>query len=172
MLIKLIHVDVETKTAKNGKTFEQAEVLYESDGKKNTKKIMSFYNPAVFKAIKDSERGKSYQVELIKDDAGYWQWTKYVAADGYVESSKPLANNDRPSTSPPANRNFETKEERDARQRLIVRQSSLNNAVAILTPGSKTALDPDAVKRLADDLTDWVFEKVDIFDMPNDLGID
>ena len=169
MLIKLIHVDVETMQAKNGKTYEQAEVLFESDGRKNTKKVMSFSNPAVFKTIKDAERGKSYQVEQVKDNNGYNQWTKFVPADSYTPDPKPTSDRVTSTTAPPANRNFETKEERDARQRLIVRQSSLTNAVAILAPGAKSSLDPEVVKALADSLVDWVFERVDLFDQPDDL---
>jgi HJR/Mrr/RecB family endonuclease len=172
LLIKLIHVDVEQMTAKNGKTYEQAEVLYETDGKKQTKKLMSFSNPTVFKAIKDANRGSRFDIETVKDKNDYWQWVSFRAVDndavGELVAGKPTYES-RSATTTPTNRSFETKEERDARQRLIVRQSSLSAAVSILSPGAKTALNPEDVKALASDLTDWVFEKVDLFDMPNDL---
>jgi hypothetical protein len=55
--------------------------------------------------------------------------------------------------------NYETKEERAARQVLIVKQSSLTNAVATLSPGAKAALDANAVIDLAQKYADWVFDK-------------
>ena len=54
--------------------------------------------------------------------------------------------------------NYETKEERAARQELIVRQSSLSNAVAILSVGAKTLAKNDVLD-LATDLSNWVFNK-------------
>lgn len=169
MLIKIIHVDVESKSAKNGKTYEQAEVIYEANGKKGTKKLMSFSNPSVFKTVKDASKGDSYEVELVKD-GDYWQWTKIVPAGNYTDGGDaPAAPQRSTSTTAPVNRSFETKEERDARQRLIVRQSSLTAALATLSPGAKGPLDPNVVKAMADDYTDWVFEKLDLFDTPDDL---
>lgn len=168
MLIKIINVDIEPRSAANGRAYEMAEVLFEAEGKKNTKNIASFSNPSVFKTIKESKKGDSFQVETIKDDKGYWQWKAISSADsGEVKQPEYAQKNTTVNTT--VNRSFETKEERDARQRLIVRQSSLTNSVAILSPGAKAALDPKVVKALADELTDWVFEKVDIFDQPNDL---
>jgi hypothetical protein len=42
-----------------------------------------------------------------------------------------------------------------------VKQSSLSAAVESLSPGAKTALDPDEVIKRAQIYTDWVFAKDD-----------
>ena len=70
-------------------------------------------------------------------------------------------------------RTFETPEERAVRQRLIVRQSSLSNAIDLLTVGAKTAPTVDQVKEVAESFVDFVFEKKtgtqEIIDMEDDV---
>lgn len=170
MFIKLINVDVETATGNNNKTYERAEVLYDLNGRKMTHKLMSFVNPVVFKTIKDANRGDTFEVNVIKNPQGYNQWNSITKRDSPAEGDTPVETAS-PKTSQAAGvgRSFETAEEREARQRLIVRQSSLTAALATLTPGAKAALDPVVVQQLASQYVDWVFEKVDIFDEPNDL---
>ena len=119
---------------------------------------MSFSNPEVFKTAQTWEKGDTVNIAMEKDDAGYWNWTK-VLADGEVAPAPTNASAGgastsapRASTAKPTNRvtgsNYETKEERALRQRMIVRQSSLSNAVATLaTHGSP--LTPDQVMALA-----------------------
>lgn len=68
-------------------------------------------------------------------------------------------------------RDFETKEERAARQKSIVRQSSLSNAIAVLSVGAKT-LDPNAVINLAEQFEGWV-NRVDYgIDKANPMDFD
>jgi hypothetical protein len=57
-------------------------------------------------------------------------------------------------------RDYESKEERLAKQRYIIKQSSLNAAVAVLTvnPG-KDKLQVEDVLSLADVFVDYVFDK-------------
>lgn len=57
-----------------------------------------------------------------------------------------------------AQRDYETKDERAAKQKLIVAQSCISSAVETLKTG-KAALDATEVKALAQDYFDWVFEK-------------
>lgn len=164
MLIKILNVDVEQQTAKNGRAYEIAEVLYSADGKAGNKKIMSFSNPGVFKTLKEAKKGDTFDVALQKDDKGYWQWSG-ISAGGSSEKATASA-----SVSQNTNRSFETKEERDARQRLIVRQSSLAQAITFALGGhAKDDVSEEQVIALADRFTDWVFEKVDLFDQPDDL---
>lgn len=166
MRIKVIHVDVETVDNGKGRPYEKAEVLYESNGRKSSKNLMSFSNPSVFKVLKTCDKGTEFDVESIKDDKGYYQWTSVKPAVGAASTGGTSVAADKPTTT---RSNFETPEERERRQRLIVRQSSLTNAIAILSPGAKAALDQNAVKGLAQDLVDWVFQETDVFDQPNDL---
>jgi hypothetical protein len=173
ILIKIVNVDVENVDKGNGKSYQLAEVLYDYNGQKRTQKILSFANPAIFKTAKDAQKGEQYEVEIGKNSAGYNQFNSMVLSDG-TPSPKPITSS---SSSPAsggntgftANRSFETAEERAVRQRLIVRQSSLTNAIETLSPGAKAALDPAAVIKQAQDYYDWVFAKPDLFDQPDDL---
>jgi hypothetical protein len=134
--------------------------------------VFSFINPAVFKAVSEYEKGGLYNVDITKNDKGFNQWNAIKPSDGSVDADVPTSNPVRsagPSVNGNGNRSFETAEERASRQRLIVRQSSLNNAIETLTPGAKGSLNPEEVKALADDYCKWVFEEVDLFDQPNDL---
>jgi hypothetical protein len=174
MQIQIIDVGTpNTHAAKNGRSYQSIEVTYKgNDGKVSSKKLMSFSNPNVFKTISGLGKGATIDVVTTKDDAGYWQWT------GINDGSSPApaqATTGTPATTRVTGSNYETAEERAARQRLIVRQSSLSAAVSILTVGAK-AVDKESVKSLAQELTDWVFETksvaqidTDITDMQDDI---
>lgn len=174
MQIQIIDVGTpNTHAAKNGRSYQSIEVTYKgNDGKVSSKKLMSFSNPNVFKTISGLTKGASIDVVTTKDDAGYWQWT------GINDGSSPApaqAASSTPATTRVTGSNYETAEERAARQRLIVRQSSLSASVSILTVGAK-AVDKESVKSLAQELTDWVFETksvaqidTDITDMQDDI---
>jgi hypothetical protein len=172
--IQIVNVEITSRAGAAGKKgYEQAEVVYkqEYNGKQDvkTKKIMSFANPAVFAAIKAAKTGEVYEVTQVKEGE-FWQWTNIVAA-----SAAPAAQAAAPSNTKPAaqsntyGRDFETATERAEKQRLIVRQSSLSNAVALLTTGAKTPPNVNDVKKLADELVAYVYNAPDLFDQPNDL---
>jgi len=170
MMIKVKNVDVET-VGEGKKSYQVAEVFYDTDKYKNqAHKVFSFVNPAVFATISKASKGDTFEVDVGKNAKGYNQWNGISASDG-------SASNDTPSAAPTRSaaggtmqtRTYETAEEREARQRLIVRQSSLTAALGTLAPGAKGPLDKEAVKALAEEYSDWVFEKVDLFDQPNDI---
>jgi hypothetical protein len=158
MQIQIIDVGTpNTHAAKNGRSYQSIEVTYKgNDGKVSSKKLMSFSNPSVFKTISGLSKGASIDVVTTKDDAGYWQWTG-INDGSQPAQAAPAAQAASSSTTRVTGSNYETAEERAARQRLIVRQSSLSAAVSILTVGAKT-VDKEAVKSLAQELTNWVFE--------------
>ena len=167
--ITIVNVDVQTPA---GKKYQMAEVIYKQDGETKTKKIMSFANPAVFATVKDAKQGEVYTISQTKDDRGYWQWSTIQAgAAASAQAASSPASSPRPST-PSTGRDFETKEERAERQKLIVRQSSLSNAINMLTPGAKSALDTKVVLALADELVAWVTAAPSLFEMKNDLEDD
>ena len=149
-----------THAAKNGRSYQSLEVTYKgADGKVGNKKLMSFSNPSVFKAAGSWNKGDVVEVQSQKDEQGYWQWTGI----GTIGDSQVAQQTSAPQASSSAGArvtgsNYETKEERAARQELIVRQSSLSNAIAILTVGAKT-VDKATVINLAEELTGWVFGK-------------
>ena len=177
MQIQIIDVGTpNTHAAKNGRSYQSIEVTYKgADGKVGNKKLMSFSNPNVFKALSTMNKGDQVDVVTTKDDAGYWQWTGIN--DGTSSAPAQTSSSTTPTATRVTGSNYETADERAARQRLIVRQSSLSAAVSILTVGAKT-VDKEVVKNLAQELTDWVFEvkqttiaklDADIADIPDDI---
>lgn len=156
MRVKIVNVDIEN-VVKGKSRYSKATVAYLYNGEARTQSVMSFTNPAVFKAVQDFV-GQEVEVEIQKNDAGYNQW---VSIGGIGAGSTPSA---APATAsaPAATRvtgsNYETPAERAARQVYIVKQSSLANALTYfeLTKGKPTA---DEVTSLAQQFTDWVFAK-------------
>ena len=169
MLIKIINVSQPEKV----KTYFTMEVNYKNEqGQTQGKKLMSFTAPEVFNTLKTASQGDTYDITTEKDKNGYWQWIAAVKAEGAATSgARP-----QPASQVQSRGSYETAEERAARQRLIVRQSSLSAAVATLTVGSKS-LNPEDVLLLAEKYNDWVFEvknplgvsTVDISEIDNDI---
>jgi hypothetical protein len=160
MLVTIKNVDVENVV--NGrKRYSKAVVDYTFKGEARQQKIMSFANPEVFKKVQELV-GQEVDVELTKNDAGYSEWKSISAASSSgATATGTSTNSGAPATTRVSGSNYETKEERAARQVLIVKQSSLSAAVESLSPGAKTALDPDEVIKRAQVYTDWVFSKED-----------
>ena len=140
MRIKVNSVSPEQKDKK----FSFVEVAYESDGKSQSKKIFSF-NTGVYEDVKKAQTGDVFDVKLEKDRNGYWVWKEMHKAD-------PTATGGNMST-PASTRTstYETPEERARRQILIVRQSSLAQAVAF--DGSK---DVKELLEMAAKFEEWV----------------
>ena len=81
-----------THTAKNGRNYQSIEVTYKNpQGQAQSKKLMSFANPDVFKATQDWNKGDVIEVATQKDAKGYWQWTG-IGADAVAsaEASSPV----------------------------------------------------------------------------------
>jgi len=133
MQVTVIDVAQETLSAKNGRTFQQLVVSYKNDKcMAQAKKLVSFANPDLFKAAKSWTKDQIINVKTVKNDkTGYWDW---VGLEGEaVATSKESATPTRVTGS-----NYETKEERAARQVYIIRQSSLATAVDLLGQGAST----------------------------------
>ena len=169
MLINIVDVGApNTHAAKNGRSYQSIEVTYKNDqGQVANKKLMSFSNPTVFNHIKGLAKGDQINVQTTKDANGYWQWTG-IGGESAVAESKP-------ATAQPGGRvtgsNYETKEERAARQVYIIRQSSLSTAVDLLGQGAKV----DDVIATAKEFETYVFSKetgVDaIISMEDDIPV-
>jgi hypothetical protein len=151
--------------------------MYKNDqGQAQNKKLMSFANPAVFKAAQEWQKGDVVHVSTEKDTNGYWQWTAVGGADDTTDTGGSSAPAAQGNAAKPATRvsgsNYETKEERAARQVMIVRQSSLSNAVATLgIEGSKaTANDVISLAKLYESFVlGFVSNTPDITDEPSDI---
>ena len=166
MLINIIDVGApNTHAAKNGRSYQSLEVTYKDEqAQTKTKKLMSFSNPSVFNHIKDLTKGDQINLRTEKDAAGYWQWIG-------IEGDKTVATETK--TTPQAGgrvtgSNYETKEERAARQVLIVRQSSLSSAVELLGPGKSV----EEVLTVAKQFEDYVFAKSTGIDAINEMEDD
>lgn len=169
MLINIIDVGApNTHAAKNGRSYQSIEVTYKDEqGQVKNKKLMSFSNPSVFNHIKGLTKGDQVNLRSEKDAAGYWQWIGILGENEVAESTQQTT---KPATT---NRvtgsNYETKEERAARQTYIIRQSSISSAVELLGAGKSvaevlnvakqfeayvfsTAQGTDAIHELADDI--------------------
>ena len=61
-----------TATTRNGRQYQSIEVTFKNDeGKVQSKKLMSFSNPDVFKTAQTWEKGDLVNVATEKDEAGY-----------------------------------------------------------------------------------------------------
>jgi hypothetical protein len=151
MLVNVLSVSVEDK----GK-YKMAEVAYKNDeGKVTSKKLMSFGNSAdVFKRITTAKPGDLFTIKAEKNDKGYWDWVSIQ--DGASEGgSVKAAGNPAPKST------YETAEERANRQVLIVRQSSLSNAVEFLGLNNKKVPTVQEVVEVAKYFEDYVFGRKD-----------
>lgn len=151
MQVNVVDVSsLNTHSAKNGRQYQSIEVMYKNDqGQAQSKKLMSFANPAVFKSAQTWAKGDVIHVSTEKDSNGYWQWTSVGDAENVTDTRNDDAAPAQAQTSPTKTRvtgsNYETKDERAARQIMIVRQSSLSNAVATLAIEGSNASANDVI---------------------------
>lgn len=169
MIIEFINASFEQVPGKgaNAKSYGKATVTYKGDRGVKTQAVLSFANPTVYAALEGLKQGDKVDVELSKNDQGYWQWKSLTLAGTAANTEAPASapssasttyasSNNKPNTY--AARDFETKEERAQRQALIVRQSSLSNAITILTTGSKVPPAVPDVLNLAEQFVGWVYD--------------
>ena len=175
MRIEIINVQAATKPTKTGKTYVQLDVAYKNltrEGKIEGKKIMPFQNPDVHANLQKATMGQVFEVTTVKEGE-YWQWSNVqeVAKGSNMEPQTSAASSGYASKGTPSPKStYETPEERAARQRLIVRQSCLSNAVETLKV-DKTGVDPTEALKLAERYVGWVFGEEAKVDVP-DVGFD
>lgn len=157
MQVQIRNVNVEW-AGEGRKKYGKATVEYTYNGEARRQNVMSFSNPDVFKKVQELT-GQTVEVEVGKNDKGYSEWRSVSVSGNASASAAPAASG---GTTRVSGSNYETKEERAARQVLIVKQSSLSAAIATLTPGAKTALSKDDVLALAETYSDWVFQKPEL----------
>ena len=152
-------INVEVEVVKPGpRGYSKATVSFIQDGRNRTQNIMSFVNPQVFKDVKNYI-GLDAEVEIGKNEKGYDEWKQIKAADGVAPSAQPQG-------TAPATRvtgsNYETREERARRQVLIVKQSSLSNAIDYYKNAGNAAVLEEDVMATAQRFADWVFAQEEI----------
>lgn len=176
MALNVTIQDVVFSTAGTGpRKYKKAEVTYTWQGNNRRQTVMSFSNPDVFKTLEGLKLPVNVEVELTKvagkDGTEYTNWAKVTQVGG-GESA--------PTASKPAGKvvgsNYETAEERAKRQLMIVRQSSISNAIEFikLDPATASDADVEAVLGIAQQFVDFVYgngeEVVPLDRMPSDLS--
>lgn len=151
MQIKVVSVEVNKVP---GKKYNMIEVAYKNDkGELKGRKVMSFGVKKGLDILTGAVKDDILDIELVKE-GDYWNWVGIAkGVEGTSTAPTSTSSNKEGSYS---NRNYESKEERAVRQKLIVRQSSLSNAIAILKT-DKVVPDTDSVIRLAEKLEAFVF---------------
>lgn len=169
MNITILSVDIKTVPTTKG-SYQTADVAYKNNsfqGKVEGKKVMSFgATKDSFATLATAQPGQTYEVQIVKNDKGYNDWISMAQAVPGAASpaaSSPTGSPGKPA-SPAPRSTYETPEERAQRQILIVRQSSLSSAVALLTTGAKTPPSTQAVVEAAKAFEAYVFgnEPVDM----------
>ena len=159
MQIQIVTTSIETKPTAKG-SYQQLEVVYKNltfQGKVESKKLMSFgAGASSFKALSESSAGGVYDITVVKNDKGYNDWTSATMAVPGAAAAAPTASvAGKPNPTPKST--YETPEERAQRQILIVRQSSVSSAVALLTAGAKSPPKAADVITTAKELEAYVF---------------
>ncbi len=186
MNITILSVQTTTQTAKSGKPYQQLEVAFKNNtfGKVESKKLMPFgANKAAFDALANAAVGSVFDVTVVKNDAGYNDWTACVqAAPGSVAAQGSIngAGNAKATGGnvTQVKSTYETPEERAKKQVYIIRQSSLSAAIGSLSVGAKSALKASDVIAVAEEYYAWVMQspeqavKQDTFDLPNDIDVE
>ena len=186
MNITILSVQTTTQTAKSGKPYQQLEVAFKNNtfGKVESKKIMPFgAQKAAFDALANAPTGAVFEVTVVKNDAGYNDWTAITqAAPGSVAAQGSIngAGNAKATggNTVQVKSTYETPEERSKKQVYIIRQSSLSAAIGSLSVGAKSALKASDVIAVAEEYYAWVMQspeqaaKADVFDMPNDMEVE
>lgn len=146
---KVIEVEWDVNIEKNGGGSYVGTTLTfkDSKGKVETKAWAqkSLNHPAnghVKAALQTLSPGCFFEAEAVKNDAGYWNWTQLKTTDAMGTPDKSSASTQQVGTRS----TYETPEERAERraldkekfafekekQKLIIRQSSLSNAISLL----------------------------------------
>lgn len=178
MNITILSVQTLPKTTKAGKPYEVLDMAYKNNtfqGKVEGKQLMPFgANAGGFNTLKGAQAGQTYEITVVKNDAGYNDWTAASLSDGTTPAqTAPAKAAYAPAAGPAANgRGFPTPEERAATQVYIVRQSSLSNAVNSLAAGAKSALDPAKVIETAKIYEAYVLDIASSSSTPDASGFD
>lgn len=161
MQIEIIAVVTEAKKNSRGGIYNEAVITFKNKSfqdKIETKKLLDFASKDVYSTISQAKFGEVYEIIRTKDEQGYWQWTG-IGGTEQVIPAQPQGN---PMTKAPAvtpKSTYETAEERAVRQVMIVRQSSIANAIALLAANGGKKNTTDEVIVIAKQFEDYVLGK-------------
>lgn len=168
MQIQILSTSVTSKLNKSNKTYQELEVAFKNlsfNGKVEAKKLFDFGAQAdTFKVLATAKGADVYEVDVVKNTAGYNDWVKATKSSGNaVGTTSTDTQVGVQSASGTAQQSstrggWETPEERAKKQIYIVRQSSISAAVNALSVGVKTAPKANEVIEYARELEAFVFE--------------
>lgn len=179
MDIKVLNVSVEDNIpTKSGKgTYSKVIVTFNNlaNGKVEAKQIFPFSTSKdVFEKIKQLEANQTYSVTMEKDQGGFWIWTDVARQDGAPEMAVQRSTAGHTPPAAASRPQYETGDERAARQVFIIKQSSLANAINLLKT-EKVSPSPQDVMKVAQLFTNWVMQtpsaELDIADMQDDIPL-
>ena len=134
------------KTVKGG--YNVLEVAFKQDGRVGGKKFMDFAAPGVYNLLETAKAGDIFDVVSEKNAKGYIDWVSVnpgTAAEAAETSASPTDAVSKASPAPArpgrvVGSTYETAEERATKQAAIIRQATLNAAIAFLSnPEGKIA---------------------------------
>lgn len=171
MAFKVEIQEVVVTEAGNGpRKYKVADVVYSWNGNNRKQRIMSFANPDVFKTVTGLSTPITADIEVTKNAKGYDEWAKVSPVGNLPPGAAAAASAKAPGKV--LGSNYETSEERAKRQLMIVRQSSISNAIEFLKAG-ENEFGVTTVLNVAQQFVDFVYgtdETLETLDrIPNDL---
>lgn len=180
MQIKITVVQNVLKSAndKNGKPYKVNEVAYKNHSfqdKLEEVKVNSYSK--IFPKVGEMQTGQSFLIDKEKNDGGFWEWQSIVpiSPDQLASSTKESIKDTGSIKAIQVKSTYETPEERAKKQVYIVKQSSISNAVSMLSVGAKAPLKREEVLLLAQELVNWVFSTSPggaFDDIPDDIPVE
>lgn len=138
------------------KGYNVAEIAYKTDdGKTKGMKVLDFLQKDIFATLKDTKPGDVLSADFEKNAKGFWQFAQVVKTGETASVSSPAP----AAPAAKSGGNWETAEERAARQVMIVRQSSLSNAIALCEVNKNTKVTPDNIIDIAQRFESYVLGK-------------
>lgn len=162
MNIKVIAITKGQKMSAKGTPYEQLEVTYKNltyNNKTETKLLLPFgAQKSAFEALSNAIAGDEFTVQVQKNAKGYNDWVSATPGATAPAPAQAFASGGvggQATASPRSN--YETPEERAKRQIYIVRQSSVSNAIELLTTGAKAPPAVEDVLKVAKEFENFVF---------------
>ena len=161
MQIELVaNPNITVQPGQQGKgSWKKMEVLYRNEGKVQTKNLVSFKNPTVFKVFTEAKQGQVFEVESVKGEPNaegkqFWEWkSAHLVGQGETPVVDTAG-----TPAKPVTKMVVTEADRN---RYIVRQSSLERALEY-TLAQNTSAPLDLVLSYAGAFEQWVFRPVDL----------
>lgn len=177
IVIEIVNVSKEVRPTKvAGKTYTLYDVAYKNksfNDKLEGKKQADFVAKNVANILDKASFGDVFTVEREKDGE-YWKWTNLIQGNEAPKQQENMQTS-KPNVTPKST--YETAEERAARQVMIVRQSSISNAVAMLAAAGdkKTPINVDTVLQVAKAFESYVLgnkpDQDPFTDFPEDVPV-